>query len=306
MIRDTFVHETARIAGIICAIHDHQSPVKSGYVKRNQQSRKTHQNNGNKYLVKVLIANGKEITALLDTGASHSFIQRECVLRNQLATIPLPTARTFGQASSGRIVVNSQVRTDIVTPFGRIEESLINVADISHEMLVGRDLLDQTDIILCLELANCGLTANQIQELSMKMTKDLHQHVSEPEVQTPCRETATSSSVGKFGAVHSGNLPMSASNAEPSSVPLISKSQCEKITRDIIRDYPDVFQEKLPNHIPSISASTILHEIRLKDSAKEKPTRGYYPIAYKYYTSGKKVVFDHIAAKRLIPQVALR
>ena len=300
MIRDSYLRETARVAGIICAIHKHKTPVRSSDVRSNQPTSRTHQKN-NKYLMEAQLANGKVIKALLDTGASHSFIQREWVLRNSLATIPSPTALTFGLASStGRIVVDSQVLTDIVTPYGRIKEQLINVADISHELLVGRDLLDPTDNMLCLELANCRLKPEQIQQLSMKVTKGLEQHALEPE--EPTDRNVTRSTVGEFGVVQSGKLPMSAST--DISGEGLTNSKSEEITQRIHRDYADVFQEKLPNQIPPITASTILHEIRLKDSDKEKPTRGYYPIAHKFYRSGKRVLFEHIAARRLIPSKA--
>ena len=74
-----------------------------------------------------------------------------------------------------------------------------------------------------------------------------------------------------------------------------------KLQEDLIKEYPDVFSEKLPSQLKEIKPGDITHVIKLKDEQLEQPSRGYYPIPHKFYQGAKAVIDAHIEGGRLIP-----
>ena len=285
-----------QMAGILNAITTGPKTSDTGRSNKRTNHPQPHRN---KYLVTVKIQ-GKEVQALLDTGASHSFIQRAWAAQAAITTNPLPAPVIYGQASNGQIVVTSRCRTAIDTPYGRVEEALINVADITHQLLLGRDILDRTDIILRLEIATRGLNCPDLETLLQKATRDQAQVPWASG--SPTGAGDESRKCGRSGDASPAGFTVGASTSVEH--PALSESQRKRFTEKITREYADVFKEKLPDHIPPITKSTILHEIHLKDKLRENPTRGYYPIPHKFYESGKRVIFDHIKAGRLVPSNA--
>ena len=80
----------------------------------------------------------------------------------------------------------------------------------------------------------------------------------------------------------------------------------EKLQRDLIAEYPDVFKQELHAELPDIKPGDATHVIKVKHEEKETPSRGYYPVPLHMYAKARDVVLDHVKGGRLVPSSAPR
>ena len=77
-----------------------------------------------------------------------------------------------------------------------------------------------------------------------------------------------------------------------------------KFQRGLIQEYPDVFQSKLTSTLKPIDQDDIVHVIKLKDPANERPSKGFYPVPHSIYERAQAVVMGRVRKGRLVPSNA--
>ena len=213
----------------------------------------------------------KALRTLYNTGSTTTLINEAWVERSSLKAEELSRKRSFLQAGQGKMIATSFIRATIDTPYGVITNAEIpDVRLSSEDLILGRDTLDKTNIMLNIELRKRGLNPQVVRQLLAKEDAQA-QHRMQSD-----KKSSTSQEVKEQWNEYE------------------IRAKAGRLKQEIIAKFPDVFSRKLQPRPKLIRKGNVTHIIQIKNAEEERPTHGFYPIPYAYYDKAKKLVDKHI------------